>query len=319
MINGFPGCGKTMLSPIISSFTRVEIMQYAPLIEQICELWGLDRIDDDVAECMVRMNTDLLIYNSMMGRNANCRPSDLSSIFRHRPLLHLKRMFMKGDEAIPNLIKNEKPILQLTTHMLFPYSKLLFKALRKELIFIEVIRHPLYMIIQHEKNMAKLEDPRVQHIRYKFDGEEYTFFSDGIEELFNSSNTFEKAIYSMEWYFNRFSDDDYNAQLLVIPFEIFVKEPEKYMHTIAELIGSPITKNVEKEMKKQRVPRKLLSDGPSLDIYKRCGWKPPKSSSESEELDIRRELVKRHVNSSALKVLDDMSKKYTKSIQAKGY
>ena len=129
MVNGFPGCGKTMLSPIISSFTKVEIMQYAPLIEQICELWSLGRIDDDVAESMIRMNADLLIYNCMMGRNANCRPSDLSSIFRHRPTLHLKRMLMKGDEVIPQVIKSEKPILQLTTHMLFPSIKLLFKAI----------------------------------------------------------------------------------------------------------------------------------------------------------------------------------------------
>ena len=61
MIDGFPGCGKTMLSPIISAFERVEIMQYAPLIEQICELRYLDCIDEDVAESMVRMNTDLLM------------------------------------------------------------------------------------------------------------------------------------------------------------------------------------------------------------------------------------------------------------------
>jgi len=232
---------------------------------------------------------------------------------------------MKGDEAIPNLIKNEKPILQLTTHMLFPNIKLLFKALRKELIFIEVIRHPLYMIIQHEKNMEKLEDPRFQHIRYELDGEEYTFFSDGIEEHFDSGNTFEKAIYSMEWYFNRLfeynsnSNSNSNSQLLVIPFEIFVKEPLRYMDAIAGLLESPITKNVKKEMKKQKVPRKLLSDGPSLDIYKRCGWEPPKSNSESEELEIRRKLVKQHVNSQALKVLDNLSTKYTKSIQSKKY
>ena len=308
-----------MLSPIISSFAKVEIMQYAPLIEQICELWSLGRIDDDVAESMIRMNADLLIYNCMMGRNANCRPSDLSSIFRHRPTLHLKRMLMKGDEVIPQVIKSEKPILQLTTHMLFPNIRLLFNALRDELIFIEVIRHPLYMIIQHEKNMRKLEDPRFQHIRYELDGKEYTFFSDGIEEHFDSDNTFEKAIYSMEWYLNRLIEDNLNPNLLVIPFEIFVKEPQRYMDTISGLLGSPITNNVKREMKKQKVPRTLLSDAPSLDIYKRCGWEPPKSNNESEELEIRRELVKRHVNSHALKVLDNMSTKYTKSIESKQY
>ena len=41
IVDGFPGCGKTMMSPIISSFDRVEIMQYSTQIEQICELFFL--------------------------------------------------------------------------------------------------------------------------------------------------------------------------------------------------------------------------------------------------------------------------------------
>ena len=38
MVNGFFGSGKTMLSPIISSFPSVEIMQYSHTIEHMCEL-----------------------------------------------------------------------------------------------------------------------------------------------------------------------------------------------------------------------------------------------------------------------------------------
>ena len=81
IVNGVIGCGKSMVSPIISAFNRVEIMQFAFLIEQMCELWGINRIDSDVAESMIKMNADLLLYNVMMGRQTNCRPSDQSSIF----------------------------------------------------------------------------------------------------------------------------------------------------------------------------------------------------------------------------------------------
>ena len=55
-----------------------------------------------------------------MGRNTNCRPRDLSSIFRHKPLLYIKRMLSRGDEAIPAEIEKRKPILNLTTHFLYP-------------------------------------------------------------------------------------------------------------------------------------------------------------------------------------------------------
>lgn len=311
IINGFAGCGKTMLSPIISAFNSVEIMQYAPVIEQMCELWGLDRVDDDVAESMIKMNADLLIYNVMMGRNTNCRPSDLSSIFRHKPLQHIKRMLKKGDKLIPEMISTDKPILHLTTHMLFPYTTPLFNALGEKLTFVEVVRHPLYVIIQHEKNMQMFDDPRIQHIRYTLNGSEYACFCEGWEDVYDASNSFEKAIYSIQWYYDKlFSGEHTNC--ITIPFELYVKKPEQYMKQISAALDSPISENVRKVMKSQKVPRKLLADGPALDIYKRCGWKPPSSFSEEHELKIRRELVKKNVSAEVLAILDSISSEYTK-------
>ena len=151
IIDGFPGCGKSMLSRIVSAFDRVEIMQYAYLIEQICRLHFLNRVDNDVAESMIRMNSDLLIYNVSMGRQTNCRPGDLSSIFRHKPLQHIRRMLSEGDRIIPQKIKENKPILNISTHIQLPNRELLFNSLKDKLIFYEVVRHPLYMIIHDEK------------------------------------------------------------------------------------------------------------------------------------------------------------------------
>ena len=310
MVDGFPGCGKTMLSPIISSFDRVEILQYAPHIEQMCELSLLDAISDDVAESMIRMNCDQLIYWVSMGRHANCRPSDLTSIFRDKPLKHIIRMLSKGDKLVPGIINKNKPLLHLTTHMLFPSANLLFNALQEKLIFFEVIRHPLYMIIQQEKNFEMFEGSRNMHIRYSIDNNEYTFFSKGREELFRNSNSFEKAIYSIEWYFE-YLFSDYDKRINVIPFEIFVKNPEEYINTISSQLESPLTKQVYKEMKNQKVPREQLNDAPALEIYKRCGWEPPKYFSEEKELDARREYLSLNISKRALSILDSLSERYT--------
>lgn len=312
IVDGFPGCGKTMLSPIISAFDRVEIMQYAPLIEQMCELWGLNRIDDDVAESMIKMNADLLIYNIMMGRNANCRLNDLSSIFKHNPIEYIKRMLRKGDELIPLLIEEKKPVLHLTTHMLLPNSKPLFNALGEKLIFIEVVRHPLYMIIQQEKNFSMFEGPRNQHIRYTLNNKEYIYFAANWEDIFDKSNSFEKAIYSIQWYYSMIFSGDC-ANIMIVPFEAFVKNPDLYMNDLSSELESPITKTIHKEMKNQKVPRKQLSDGPALDIYKRCGWVPPSTFSEEYELDARRKLVEKNVSDEALAALDSISEKYIAS------
>jgi hypothetical protein len=313
IIDGFPGCGKTMISPIISSMNHVEIMQYAPVIEQMCELYGLHSIDENVAKSMIKMNADLLIYNVMMGRNSNCRPSDLSSIFRHNFFLHITRMLSKGDEYIPDVISKKKPILQLTTHMLLPHSKLLLDTFGRKLVFIEVIRHPLYVILQQELNLRKIGDngdPRMQHIRYSHNNNEYDFYCKDWEEDYDKGNSFERAIYSIHWYYSKIFAEK-NKDVLLIPFEKFVKDPEQFIILLTEMLGQNLTKKVRKEMMRQKVPRSQLNDGPALDIYKRCGWTPPKFYSEEKELSSRREVVSKNVSPKALALLDDISNIYT--------
>ena len=193
--------------------------------------------------------------------------------------------------------------------MLYPSIDLLERSLKEKLIFIEVVRHPLYMIIQHEMNIRKLDDPRFQHIRYVKSGKEYTFYIKGWENEFDISNSFERAIYSMKWYFDKVQQNTNNSSM-TIPFETFVKNPTDYLKAISCSLSANLDKNVKKEMNKQKVPRDHLSDGPALDIYKRCGWQPPQSYSEEEEINIRRELVKSNVSSEALSVLDHLSASY---------
>ena len=73
-------------------------MQIDTTIEQTCQYSYLRKIPDDVARSSIRMHCDELIYNVSMGRNTNCRPSDLSSIFTtQKPLMYIKRMLSQGD------------------------------------------------------------------------------------------------------------------------------------------------------------------------------------------------------------------------------
>ena len=96
-------------------------------------------------------------------------------------------------------------------------------------------------------------------------------------------------------------------------FEKFVKQPDDYMQKISEKFSSHITNSVRKEMKNQKVPREQLSDGLDLEIYKRCGWTPPKYFSEDEELNARRELVSKNVSSESIIMFDTICKKYTET------
>ena len=73
-----------------------------------------------------------------------------------------------------------------------------------------------------------------------------------------------------------------------------------------------ITSKTKKIIKKQNIPRKKISDGIPLAIYKRCGWETPVAGfTENDELNKRREFaVNQGASKEALEVLDEMSAQY---------
>ena len=94
IVDGLPGCGKTMISPIVASFVRVELLNYAFEIEFICRLKELNKITGDATISLIKMFTDHKLYQTMMGRETNFRYSDISSVFNNPfPLRYLKGYF----------------------------------------------------------------------------------------------------------------------------------------------------------------------------------------------------------------------------------
>ena len=82
------------------------------------------------------------------------------------------------------------------------------------------------------------------------------------------------------------------------------------MDIFSTLLRSQITRGVKKEKLRQKVPRKLLSDGPSIEIYKRCGWTPPSEDNDRAGLNIRRKYISDNVSKQAMTCLDTISASY---------
>ena len=223
-------------------------------------------------------------------------------------------MLEKGDEKIFSILEKRQPILHIAAHMLLPSFNLLNSTFGKKLIFYEVIRHPIYMLTQNERNFKTFETARHGHVRYSFGKKEYTFFTKGWEKEFDNANDLEKSVHLMNWYFKFIKNEINHKDIKFIPFEKFVKNPQEYLESISKEISSPIDYAVRKSMKNQKVPRKLLNNAPALDIYKRCGWEPPKYPSDELELKARREVVTKKISPSSLKILDNLSNFYIDEI-----
>ena len=321
-VDGLWGSGKTMISPILSAFERVELLSYAYELEQICSLYSLEKISLEVSELMTRQLTDLKLYNTMMSRDLNFRFSDLSSALNHYdPQKYIKRLFDKGDEIIPEKILKEKPILNFASHHLLAYSEPVFSALGERVVFLEVVRHPLYMIKQIALNMEKLiGNVRSFSIYFEYKGQSLPSYVHGWEDLFIESNYMDKAIHYVDQLTKKTekvkSDlkNNYKNQILTVPFERFTINPDEFLPEIEKLLGTKSTEITREMMRKQKVPREKYSDGIELDIYKRCGWEPStKGLTEIEEFRLRREFVKQFSSTKGLKILDELCQKYEKN------
>lgn len=322
VVDGLVGCGKTMISPIISSFSRVEILNYAFEIEFICKLYKLKKISKDATESLIKMFVDHKLYQTMMGRETNFRYNDISSVFNSPKFLtYVKRIFSTGDIEIPNKIKKLKPILNLTTHDILSFSYPLFEALKNRLFLIEVIRHPYYMIIQQALNMERLlNNPRDIQINLNHKNNELPYFAYGWEDLFINSNNIDRAIYTICFSIEKNEKEKINIlnnnehKYLEIPFECFVLDYKDFLNKISINLNSPITSKVINALKKQKVPRKKFSDGLNLNIYKRCGWQPSKKNlSEKEEINLRRDFcIKEGASNKAMDLIEKYSSKYEK-------
>jgi hypothetical protein len=318
-VDGIEGCGKTMLSPIVAALDRVELLTFAYEIEYAYALRYLDKITEDGAAAMISLLTDVQLYNTMQSRAINFRPGDLSSVWRApQPWRYVRRLFQPGDAQAAERIKEQDPILLLTTHKLIAFCEPVFAALLDRVVLIEVVRHPLYMLVQNTINFQGLiSSPRDFTIHYDYQGTNLPFFVFGWEKRYLSASPIERAIYYIEHLTNRsrmmrdMARTRYPGQIVTVPFEEYVLRPEPLMRELERALGTKVTPHTIKTMKQQKVPRQRIADSISLAVYRRCGWEPPRPGlSEQEELEHRRLWAEGQASPEAMDVLHQLCDAY---------
>ena len=302
LVDGQPACGKAALDPAIASMERVELLKLSPVIENICGLRYLDKLDDDSAETLIKIEMDLVLYETMMGRNINFRITDQSSAFKDTNfIVYLKRLFQSGDKIIPTKIKEEKPILHFMTHAMLGVSQPLFRILGDKLSIIELVRHPKSMLYQqtayNEWWLTNEGKKRQFQLFIKYNDEEIPFWANGWEELYIKSNPVDRAIYEMSHHFkitDKFKNEFknvYESQCITVPFEKYVVNPWPYLTKIEALLKTKVITKTRKVLKKEGVPRKKTT---------------------INDMEINKLLKSKESSKNALKELERISSEYEK-------
>jgi hypothetical protein len=157
IVDGLIGGGKSMLSPIIESLPGVEMWIHRPELEQICALHHLGHISISGASTLIRHAADYDIYNMAISREVNMRPVDRSSMFRSNKIFrYVGRAFARDQSAALDKISSEKPILNIMTHAITPYSKSIFEAFGEKLVYVRLTRSPTTIyLLKHISRWTK--------------------------------------------------------------------------------------------------------------------------------------------------------------------
>lgn len=319
--DGLPGCGKTMLSPILSALEKVEMYYFAFEIEFISRLFHFREIKKRSALSLIRMLTDYKLYNSMMSREINLRHLDFSSVTRHHNYKeYLKRLKSTGNHLIPRIIKKKKPILHLTTHDLLNYSRIVVEALAPRLTYVELIRHPVDMVNQQIYIMKDhFDNPRSIQIEFEYKKKPLPYWSNGWKNKFMKLNNVNRAIYNIFIMYNENIRNRKRIKKLLgnnyicVSFEKFTVSPMSILKKISKSLKNRITKNTFQEMKIQKIPRKNFFNTPQSQIYKKVGGSLP--NIKNREKDIERKIKifkKKGATKKYLDLLEKISKDYEK-------
>lgn len=326
IVDGLVGGGKGMMSPILSALPRVEMWTYHTEIDQICGLHHLKHISMEGAVSLIKSWLDEKFYGLSIVRDINCRPKDMSFVFKDaRPWRYFIRLFQNdGKEAIQR-VRGKDFILNIMTHVNAGYVEPIFNALGDRLVYVRFVRSPMteYMLnhlARWSNRWGNDIDGMILHHDEKSGPENNVpFFMHGKEDVYLKSSPMDRAILMLQEWQQRGDDvidklkTTSSAKIIEVPFERFVVDPDPYMLSIADALHTKIDWITRRMMKKQRVPRQSLSDAPFHKVYRKLGWRSPqKHQSISQEFDVARQLAGKKASSQGMAMLDRLTDQYVK-------
>ena len=273
ILDGLTGTGKTMISNVLESFERVEAGRFIYDVEHIAISHALGAIRLDAAKALLGLLIDWKLYDNMISREVNFRPSDLSSVLKNgRALQYIKRLFQPDGNAVANRLRDEKPIMMINTHQLLGAMDSLFEQFSNKIYVVEMERHPLYLL-EHWMSYMDMHGTSARDFTIWIadkGNRSVPWFAHEWRHDYWSLTKFDRVVKSIESLTNLI-DFQYKKQsqshLVSIPFEDFCLNSDRYIDELSTWLGSDRTMQTQKSCKKQK---RVAANQRQRDYMKRC-------------------------------------------------
>lgn len=265
-VTGLTRSGKAVLAPIVSSLERAENIRMDFLMEQFPMLHNLGLMTDDVVVYLMRYAVHFMLYNIYLGREANFRPTDFTSIWNTGdPAKYFMRLYAKEGEEVYERIEKEKPLFLMMLHNALAHADIFFKAF-PEMKMLHVQRHPVDIIHSwFRKGYGKdcYGSLRNGTPAFQWRSEILPYFAAGWEDEYVSMTEVDRIIHMInraldmhDKAYASLSDKD-RAKVMIITFEKMVTDPKPILSEICSFLGTKETLHTPAVLVKERCPRVL--------------------------------------------------------------
>ena len=146
LIDGISRTGKLLLGSLISSFNRMEHLEFGETFEHLLPAVKFKKVDLQYTKAFIHNYLNQLVYNKYISRNVNFRPNDRTGVKQSRnPKIYYERLKIRDGDKIIKIIKKEKPYIPIVTHDLSVNFDVL-KKLNLNFKIIEILRSPVEMV-----------------------------------------------------------------------------------------------------------------------------------------------------------------------------
>ena len=296
-IDGLWGNGKSLLSPIVNTMGKVEMVKFEMIYEYVCILRYLEQMTPEAAAFLLQSYADDSQYSNLIGRHVNFRWNDQSGFLQNpHKLMYIKRLFgSEGDKKIDEVNKNNNA-LNIMSHMIMLVADPLFDVFGSRLKLIEVVRHPLYVVKHWHSYLNRFDSPRELTVCINKNNQKVPWFAATWADEFLDASVMDRALLSIARLYKWLDDSIEKShvkghRVLTLSFESLVMAPREPLEQLATFLGRKHHPNLSGILRKEKIPRRMISQGKGHASY---GWVMNDKDSEEQAYANNLEFVRAH-------------------------
>ena len=262
LVTGTHTSGKSMVSPIIASLSKVELLKKIYNLDQIAVMNFFGKINNEAAIYLAKQILDWNYYELLIGRNVNLRFADETSVFQSKnPSEYFSRIFKNRGEKILKLHKKKNTHMLVDTHDGIWFYNFWNNLNIKNLKIINVYRNPVDIanswinldLGDIEKNIL-CQIP----ILKKNNKEKIFYYFNNFNKKYNKYEIAVKMV--IECYLREIKS--YNTikdkkKIYRVNFDDFAENTSKILNEICKFLNLNKTNFTHKVMTRERLPRKI--------------------------------------------------------------